>query len=55
MFFPGLAVGRRAGVYHAHLRRSRTEARLPKGGRCFAAPAFRQASATKAYKALLFP
>jgi hypothetical protein len=54
-FCAGLAVGRRAGVYHAQLRRSRIEERLPKGGRFFAASAFRQASATKASEALLFP
>jgi hypothetical protein len=54
-FRVGLAVSRRAGVYHAHPRRFNIEERLPKGGRVFAASAFRQASATKAYKALLSP
>jgi len=53
--FPaGMAVSRRAGVHHAHSRRFKIEERLPKGVRVFAAPAFRQASGTKASKALLF-
>jgi hypothetical protein len=50
-----MAVDHRVGVYHAQLRRSITEERLPIGSRSFEPFADRQANATKALKALLFP
>ena len=48
-----MAVGRRAGVHHAHLRRSSTEGRQLTGCRSFVPTASKLAGLTKALEALL--
>ena len=51
--FPEMVAGHRAGVYHAHLRRSSTEGRQLTVCRSFVPTASKLAELTKAHKALL--
>jgi hypothetical protein len=48
-----MAVGRRAGVHHAHMRRPSTEGRQLTGCRSFGPTASKLAGLTKALEALL--
>ena len=48
-----MAVGRRAGVHHAHLRRSAIEGRQLNGCRAFVPTAIKLAGLSKAFEALL--